>query len=286
MFNMEGSLGAAETLFAQQFINAVSKLKSKDESSVSQRQAAGSKSKQGLLGRLSAIANVAAVGIASVSSMSAVDQLLGLSALPGFSPDTVNEIICGGASYCNHLNPDYLPSMIVMDLACAGSQTISSSRSVLEAARSRMPNKLISIASQNYGDKKKHLGGGFHPPGVGILLQEFISLTNLGRGEKLPDTVKSHYNLGLNVALSSGTRPIHATELQKLANLLYDLEKSAQKVVKAVEDSRFQHSFDGTPREGGSFAESKPHVRIAMKNLMTICKHSLPSSGLAQSLLQ
>ena len=79
-------------------------------------------------------------GVVSVTSTSAVDQVLSASRLPTFSQQTVESVRESCSQLAPHIDNEFVPAMIVFDLAIVSCRTWDASLKLLEMSQSRLPS--------------------------------------------------------------------------------------------------------------------------------------------------
>ena len=114
---------------------------------------------------LANIASTAARGLASVSMATTVDQLLNMS----IQPSLLGTPAMSDNTELDYINNQLVPAMVVLDLACAASNTVESSNQLLDQALKRLPGDVKrSLEEQTIKKREQFKDGGVSAPDVVI----------------------------------------------------------------------------------------------------------------------
>ena len=205
IFGKKKCLFSSEVQFVTHYQSALQKVRAHDTKSAKHDGSMTSS-------LLASIASSAARGVSSLSLTSVVDRLLELP-LQSLLVD-VNERDDDITSSTQSL----VPSLVALDIACAGAITLKSTLTLLDAAISRLPshlrNAFEAVSTSNASSPSLELP-------VSSILSFLASASDFARQASVVESddvtsKRSTGRLGLNSVLASGDWPLSADEFQKI----------------------------------------------------------------------
>ena len=241
---------------------------------------------------ISAIAKVAAAGVASVTGTSVVDQVLSSATLPSLPTEILEELELKSPSALSGLiRQEHVSAMIVLDLAVVGPKAWESSHNLMEMAEKRLPavDRKVSDVYLNKEPTETETKKSSTVKGIVGMLNLMLARLALGTSDLAmtnPEVSEKYYKLSANQFLLNAILPVGAKELKAYIASQIDLRKVVGKVEKALGDigqseRRIDDSGKKTP-----LGHEKPVVRIAMKHLLKTFEKHLPPEGITGNQLK
>ena len=235
------------------------------------------------------------------------EQLLGLTIQPALHHRSGDIYSLLKPPLNQHINPDLIPAMIVLDLACSSSTTWESSGVLLDVAMRRLPSHLKQGKMAASGSHERDL---MEPPSVlytqsskkdtkplcalkgimGVLERLSTLVQSCSSKPEVMGNVTSHCS-GINTCLNTGVAPLDAESCTILYLALKELESALQKTQVALKS--FTLLSDGRERSRGHHGRTgreqdakRPSLRTAFKNLVTQCSKATVKNGLMQYIVR
>ena len=284
MFDLSYTALTAEVQFAESFKSTVQKIvnfESKDESQKTTSSTYKGNMHSMKKPSLSKIAKFAAAGISSMSVTGIVDELLSYSNLPHFQQDVAMD-----TNLSHHLNSDLIPSVVIVDLACAASSSWKTFNDLLHMAKSRLP---VHSLQNEFPQRDNHLNvhkssrTEYSPvAGVSEFINNLLLVSDLGKIDStttiFPEIIPLFYQKNASQTLLSTTRPLDSVAIKQQVALYVELNRSLQRVENSLNEA--------STWEIKMVKKKKPIVRMAMKQLMQNMLKNVPPGGLGLHLLR
>jgi hypothetical protein len=250
---------------------------------------------------LRAIENLAAAGEASMMITNIVDGVLSTSSLPLYPENIQTDSVGHKSALMTHLNPDNIPTMVVLDLACTACRTWDASENLLNMGHKRLSgDAAIRGRSPSGVDMKRHSPSpevdgkksGASPKdmmhksdialkGVEPFLTQLWTLMSQTSREGIVSSDEMWNNILRNSAthiLTNATFPLDVAGFRNYMATLLELEKSCSKVEKAFSDVKAMEQKSLLSKDSEKKV-SRPIIHIAMKRLLQVFEKVITAQG-------
>ncbi|XP_064623470.1 zinc finger FYVE domain-containing protein 26-like isoform X2 [Lineus longissimus] len=302
LFKLEDTTGVIEMAFAEQYQAASRKLQAIDPRRRSSMPGVPGARAQSNRFSMRAIENVAAAGEATMMITNIVDEVISSSALELYPENIQADSIVHKSALLTHLNPENIPTMVVLDLACTACRTWEASENLLAMGHKRLSGEANTNRprSMSGADMKRHSPSpdveakktGASPndlirkndvtlKGVEPFLTQLWTLMSQAtrEGISVSDEMWSSYlRNSVTHILTNVTFPLDVAGFRTYMATLFELEKSCSKVEKAFIEVKAmeQKSFLS---KGAEKKASRPVIHIAMKRLLQVFEKVITSQG-------
>lgn len=300
LFNLESSPEGIEVRFSEPYLAASKKLHNLGGIS---RQRSIPKVKSGKLS-ISALASVAAAGVATASVVNITDELLRSTNLPSLPmPKDLSSLV---PSVSKHFKPELVSAMILFDLACSSCKTWDVCNNMLDVVKAHVPQPPTLDVLNTQGNEPRR------PNDDGMVgFQQFLSDTetrvHLGNAPTSinDDHTSSPFKQSIQEYLTLASQSLSCNGLRQMIHSSSEIHKAVTRVENTFMEHKreiFTHSPQLSGSSGGLSRENSPRsspkslrkstkpeqppVHNAMKQLILVLEQQTPPGGALKTCLR